>query len=337
MHGADTVPVAGRWAVLHAVTVSTGGPVDSQRTGRDGRFAVRVAAVDTSASYLLSTQYEGIGYFSPPIMPDSLRAPLAPLLVYDTSSIAPPIVVQERHVLVEAPGPEGARRAVELLVLANRGRLTRVSPDSATPTWSGTIPPEAEGFELGLSDFPADAVEVRGETLSVYAPIPPGERQILAGYLLPAGVERFDVPVDQPVGRLDVLLEDSAATLEGRALPLVGMENLNGRPLRRFGGDSVPAGTTISIVFPGRGMVPGTIMVWILVPLAAALLVLGMVWWWRRGGGEGGDSIDPPRLAAEIAALDAAYRGREDAEYRRRRADLKRRLEAALAARRPSG
>jgi hypothetical protein len=331
VHGNDTVAVAGQWAVLHAVTLTTGGPVDSQRTDRAGRYALRVAAVDTSASYLLSVEYDGIGYFSPPIPPDSLRAAHAPLLVYDTSSTGPPIVLQERHVLVEAPGPEGARRAVELLVLANRGRLTRVSPDSTTPTWQGTMPPGAEGFELGLSDFPADAIEVRGETLRVYAPIPPGERQILAGYLLPAGIGAFDVPVDQPVGRLDLLLGDSTATLAGAALPLIGMDNLGGQPLRRFGGDSVPAGATISIRFPSRARAPGTVLVWILVPLMAALMVLGVVVWWRRPNGAAEPAADPTVLAAEIAALDAAYRGREDAEYRRRRAELKQRLEAALA------
>ena len=58
--------------------------------------------------------------------------------------------------------------------------------------------------------------------------------------------------------------------------------------------------------------------------------------WWRRSAGGLPATDDPTSLAAEIAALDAAWNGREDAEYERRRAELKRRLEAALASRRPA-
>lgn len=331
---ADTVPVAGRWVVLHAVTLTAGGPVDSQRTDGAGRFALRIGAPDTLANYLVSVEHQGIGYFSPPIRPESLSVgPLAPLFVYDTSSSAPTVALQELHVLVEAPTGEGGRRVVQLFVLANRGGLTRVARDSTGATWAGAIPSAAEEFELGLSDFSPDAVEIDGDTLRVFAPIPPGERQILAGYLLPPGIATLDVPVDQPIGRVSLLLGDSTASVAGTSIPLLGVEELGGAPLRRFAADSVAAGTPLSIRFPRSPRTAGSLLVWLLVPLTAAALVGGIVVWWRRSAGGVVVTDDPSTLAAEIAALDAAWRGNEDAEYRRRRAELKQRLEAALASR----
>jgi len=337
IHAADTTPVAGRWAILHGVTLTTGGPVDSQRTDGAGRFTLRIAAPDTLANYLVSVEHQGIGYFSPPIRPESLSVgPLAPLFVYDTSSSAPTIALQELHVLVEAPTAEGGRRVVQLFVLANRGEFTRVAGDSGGATWTGAIPAAAEGFELGLSDFSPEAVEVDGDTLRVFAPIPPGERQILAGYLLVPGIEALGVPIDQPIGRVSILLGDSAATIVGPSMPLLGVEDLGGTPLRRFGADSVAAGTALSIRFPRRARTAGSLLVWLLVPLAGAAMVGVILVWWRRSAGGLPATDDPTSLAAEIAALDAAWNGREDAEYERRRAELKRRLEAALASRRPA-
>ena len=337
VHGADTVPVPGRWVVLHAVTLTTGGPVDSQRTDGAGRFTLRVASPDTLANYLVSVEHQGIGYFSPPVRAESLSVGrLAPILVYDTSSSAPAVVLQELHVLVEAPGAEGGRRVVQLLVLANRGTLTRVARDSTGPTWEGAIPSAAEDFELGLSDFSPDAIEVRRDTLRVFAPIPPGERQILAGYVLPPGITAVTVPIDQPIGRVSILLGDSAATIEGVSMPLLGVEELGGTPLRRFGLDSAAADTPVTIRFPRRPRTAGSLLVWLLVPLTAATMVAGMVLWWRRSSGPVVVPDDPAILAAEIAALDAACMGREDDDYRRRRAELKRRLQAALASRGPA-
>jgi hypothetical protein len=333
----DTIPVPGRWVILHAVTLTTGGPIDSQRTDGAGRYALRVAAPDTLANYLVSVEHQGIGYFSPPIRPESLRVGrLDPLFVYDTSSSAPMVTLQELHVLVEAPTAEGGRRVVQLFVLANRGSLTRVARDSTGATWQGAIPSTAQGFELGLSDFSPDAVEIDGDTLRVFAPIPPGERQILAGYLLNPGIAALVVPIDQPIGRVSILLGDSAATVAGASVPLLGVEELGGTPLRRFGADSVAAGTPVSIRFPRRPRPAGSLLVWLLVPLTAAAMVVVILVWRRRSAGAPVASADPATLAAEIAALDAAWKGSEDAEYRRRRAELMQRLEAALASRGPA-
>ncbi len=224
---------------------------------------------------------------------------------------------------------------MQLFVLANRGELTRVAGDSVA-TWAGAIPAAAEAFELGLSDFSPEAVTIDGDTLRVFAPIPPGEKNILAGYLLAPGIETLGVPIDQPIGRVSILLGDSAAVVEGTSMPLLGIEELGGTPVRRFGLDSVAAGTPVTIRFPRRSRTGGSLLVWLLVPLAAAAMAAGMAIWWRRSPAAPAVPDDPAVLAAEIATLDAASRGREDDDYRRRRAELLRRLQATLARRGPA-
>ncbi len=331
----DTTGVPGTWAVLHEVTLTTGGPIDSQRTDASGRYRLRVVTLDTSANYLVSVEHLGIGYFSQPILPESLPiGELAPLLVYDTSATEPTIRTAERHVLVRAPNADGQRRVVELFVLANRGHSVRLAPDSVTPLWQATVPDVAQKVELGLSDLAADAIEIDGGQVRVFAPIVPGERELLVGYLIPAGIEEISVHVGEPVDALSVLLGDSTAVLVENPLPLRGVEELDAQPLRRYGGDSVPAGTVLRIQFP-TDAAPLPVL-WIVVPLAALAMLAGVVIVVRRSGTPtvaGDERASPAVLAAEIAALDATWKGRENDEYRRRRAGLKARLAAALAAR----
>lgn len=331
----DTTGSAGRWVVLHEVTLTTGGPVDSQRTDRDGRFRLRAASLDTAANYLVSVDHQGIGYFSEPIRPDSLPVGELPALyVFDTSSTAPPVRTAERHILVRTPAADGSRRVVELFVLANRGERVRISVDSLTPVWAASLSAAATNVEVGLSDLAGDAIEVADGRLRVFAPVVPGERELLVSYVLPADIEDFTIPVDGPVDLLSVLLGDSTATVAEPTLPMRGVDELEGQPLRRYGQDSIPAGTSVRIAFRvGTGSVP---WLWIVVPLAALALIGGLVLSLRRSGATvPGDvpSGDPAVLAAEIAALDAHRREMTDEDYRVRRAALKARLEAALAAR----
>jgi hypothetical protein len=323
--------------VLHEVTLTSGGPVDSQRTDPAGRFSLRAATRDTAANYLVSVDHQGIGYFSEPIRPDSLPiSELPPLLVFDTSAVTPPVRTAERHVLVRTPTADGSRRVVELFVLANRGDQVRITADTATPVWETALPGAAEDVELGLSDLAADAIDVSNGRLRVFAPIVPGERELLVGYVLPAGIEEFTVPLDQPVDLLSVLLGDSTAALAAPPLPMRGVEELEGQPLRRYGQDSIAAGTTVRIRFRAGGR--ALPWLWVVVPLAALALLAGLVLALRRSASPVPDEIvsaDPAVLAAEIAALDAMREEIDDEAYRSRRTALKARLEAALAVRKP--
>ena len=328
----DTNALSGRWVVLHAVALDGGAPVDSVRTDGAGQFTFRVSALDTLASYLVSTEHHSIGYFSDPFRPsvDALHT-VPPVVVFDTSSTTPVIQLAERHLLVHQREPDGTRRIIELFVLANRGTETRIAPTAAQPTWVGRIPDEALQFEVGLSDMSEEAILQVGNAIQVVAPIPPGEREMLVSYLLPRGASELQVPIDQSVEQLAVLLGDSTASVLSDLLTLAGVDDLDGTPLQRYEAQDVDAGTAVLLRF-GREPVAPTAFLWLLVPVVAAAFVFGFVRWRTQHGTQpiAASTADPTMLATEIAALDAAYAGKQDDEYQARRAELKERLSKLL-------
>jgi hypothetical protein len=341
--GAPGTPLAGAWVTLHEVTVSGGGPIDSVRSDREGRFRVRVAATDTAALYMVSTAFRGITYFSEAILPRNWRDTIPPLEVYDTSSTTPPIGVEQRHVVVRRGGEGGGRAVLEIVTLMNRGDRTRISPDSAIPVWSGLLPRGAAAFLVGESDVSAEAVERRGDSVVVTAPIPPGRKQVVFTYTLPAGRTELAVPLDQPTERLLVLLEDTAATLTEGPLVRRGTEVFDETPFALFDG-VVPAGGGQAVFRLSRpGITAQTLAVGV-AALAAVLLVLAVPLLLRRRAVAAPVPVaddTPEALARAIAALDAAFEASDrspaaEAAYRGRRAALKGRLTAALARKRPA-
>lgn len=338
--GADSIPVVGRTVILHRVSLVEAGPVDSGVTDRSGRYTLRDAARDTTANYVVSVEHDGIAYFSEPL--DSASQPnasAAPLFVYDTSSTTPPIILRERHLVIRAPSEDGSRRVIELLVLENRGVTTRVAADTSQPVWEGAIPPVALQFQVGESDMSAEAVSRRDDAVAVTAPIPPGDRQLLVSYVIPSTARALPIPIDQPIERFNVLLEDTAAAVEGPVI-LQGMEELEQLSFRRYAAQNIGAQTNVTVRFVTTSSTPSELW-WIIVPLVVLTLVIGFLAWWRRTGSlpvSASPSTDPDTLAAQIAALDKAFEARsDDPDYRERRAALKRLLVEVLRRARGAG
>ena len=329
--GADTTALRDRWVLFHSITLEGGTPLDSARSDRRGRYTFRIAERDSLAAYLVSVEHQGIGYFSEGVRPEVGAFDTLPtLLVYDTSSTSPPIELAERHVLVRQAEADGSRRVVELFVLANRGSDTRIAGSDSGPVWVGRIPRSALEFEIGLSDMSEEAIQRIGDTLAVFSAIPPGERQLLVGYLLPRGARELVVPVDQRVDQFALLLEDSAATVMSGDLAATGLVDLGGTPVRRFEAQDLQAGAAVTIQFP-RSFAPTTAVLWFVVPLIAlGLVVVFYRWRQRQPAPERAADDDPASLAAEIAALDAAHANAQTVAYRKQRAELKSRLQRAL-------
>ncbi len=328
----DSVPVAGRFATLHRVSIGEAGPVDSALTDAAGKYLLRATVLDTIANYVVSVEHDGIAYFTEPL--HTFGAPTAeaePLLVYDTSTTDPPIILRERHVVVRSVGEQNARRVIELLVLVNGGSKTRVVSDTTGAVWQGAIPHTAAEFQVGESDMSAEAVVRRDNAVVVTAPIPPGERQLLVSYLIPRSEREVRIPIDQPIERFNVMLEDTAAAVEG-PLMMQGVEELDELTFRRYSANNIGEQSRIVVRFAAEGRSAAEFW-WIIVPLAAIFLIGALVMYWRRA--QPVPAIHGPLpadvLAAQIATLDAQYQERQnDPEYQKRREALKARLVEAL-------
>lgn len=340
----DTAPLAGAWVVLHQVVLSGGQPVDSGRTDAAGAYYLHAPVRDTTAIYLASVEHRGINYFSSAVRAvEFTMDTAATLFVFDTTSVGPAITVAQKHVVVRSPEANGSRSVLELLVLHNRGQLARVVGDSAVPVWRGALPEGATNLEVGESDVSRDAVVARGDTVMLFAPVPPGEKQLVYAYTIPSGRRTLNIPVDQPVERLQVLLEDTLAQVESSGLQRFADEQMEGVTFARYEGAATAAGGPVGVRFPSGGT-SAMAMWWIPVALAGLAMGAALVVWLRRGPRPVVVVDDPNVLAARIAALDEEFEARagqatpgERAAYGSQRSELKARLSALLAERRPRG
>ena len=334
----DSLPVAGGAVVLHEVTIQSGRPVDSATTNRLGEYRLTAPVRDTAAGYVVSVEHDGIGYFSEPLSARDRAADSASaIVVYDTSYGRPEILLTERHLIVRAIDDDGMRRVIELLVLSNRGNLTRITDDTTQPVWQGALPSKAVQFEVGQSDLSPQTIYRNGAFVAVTAPLPPGDKQVLVAYLIPGSVEQLTIPVDQPVVGMNLMLEDLNATVLAERFEPRGTEELEGISFLRYGATALPAGTTVRIQFPDRPFAL-TELWWLVVPLAALSLVGVLVWWLRRQPVPVATQADSNGLALQISQLDREFEARaahasraEKQAYRQQRAELKARLSDMLA------
>jgi hypothetical protein len=272
--GPNGTPLAGRWVVLHQVTSGGGGPVDSVRTDAAGRWRLRARLVDTMAIYIASALHDGLAYFSPPLRVQAGKAVTADaLVVYDTSSSGPGIVLQRRLVTIAGAGEDGSREVLELLELGYEGQQTRVAPDTVRPVWTVSIPDAAVQFEVQTGDFSPDAVTRRGDSVLLFAPVQPGRnRQLSYRYVLPASsAGTVIIPIDQPTHELDLLLEDTVAAVNAPGLTGGGVEQIETRRFAGYRADSLPAGAPVSIVFPAKQFRTDRLLPLLVVAIVAVL------------------------------------------------------------------
>jgi hypothetical protein len=277
-------PVARHWVILHAMTRGGGAPIDSIRTDAAGRYTFTVRRVDTNAVYVVSTLYAGIAHFSEPVvLSGRLTADFGRLVVYDTASTGPPIQVSLRYLSVGSARRDGTHEVIEAVELVNAGARTRVSGDS-TPVWQGALPPGVVQFQVGESDVSADAVERRGDTVAVFAPIAPGgSKQLSFAYVTPDTMRALRLALDQPTGLLLLLLEDTAAAVTGPGITALPVETLEGRRFARFRAEAVPAGALVTVALPAAGWRADRLVPWV-VALVAVALAVGLAFALRRPG-----------------------------------------------------
>ena len=334
----DTVSVPGVRVLLHRVGRAEQGPIDSARADAAGRFRFRFRA-DTSAIYLLSARYRGIEYFSPPVHTNPARPDTAIRLVaYDTSTTAP-IAVEARHIVVPRPGQDGARSVLDLIVLRNGGILARVSPDSMHPTWSFRLPAGTGEMQVGESDLSPDAVVRQGDSVLVFAPLAPGDKQLTLEYAVTPVRGRLAFPVGPGGSPVNLLVEERGVGVGGGTLALADSQVIEGRSFRRWTGQ-VPPGGAVTVTWPATG---GSWRVLAALVGAVGLALALAAWRLLRRQPAALLPAGPDRLLDAIAALDARYAGREAdtpagewRAYEDERARLKAELHAALAAAEPS-
>lgn len=244
------VPVPGLWVVLHRVGSDQAAPLDSARSGPDGRFRIRYTPFGAEdAIYFVSSRYEGIAYFSPPLRADTVRGGDADVIVYSTTTDTTSLRIQGRHFVMSMP--RGSRREIaEIFELDNEGTRTVVARDSTTPIWTVHLPAESESVTVARGDIGAGAVVIQNGRAELFAPLSPGVRQMVVTYQLGAKAFPVSRPLERPVSVLEVLLEEPRAHVEGARLTEVAAASIGGRTFRRFLGQDVTGSAVMRVSAP---------------------------------------------------------------------------------------
>jgi hypothetical protein len=270
---ADSAPVVGVRVVLHRVGRNTQGPIDSTRSDNRGRFRF-VYRPDTSAFYIASGRYAGIEYFSEPL-PTNPRPAVSEirLVVYDTSSTAY-VDLEARHLVLTRPGEDGSRSLLDLVVLRNPGRFTRVAPDTVQGTWKVPLPRGTIGLQVREGDVSSQALTRTGDSLTIGAALAPGEKQLTLEYQVPSDRAAIELPLGQPGLPLNVLIEEPGVKVSGPGLVPTDSQIVQNRAFRRWTGN-VSAVGVLRIVLPGNRAAPAWLLVALVGSLAMALVAAG--------------------------------------------------------------
>jgi hypothetical protein len=252
--------------------------MDSTRSDRRGRFDFSYRP-DTASFYLASARYSGIEYFSAPLPTNPAHADTGlRIIVYDTSSTAP-VELEARHLVLTRPGEDGSRSLLDLIILRNTGRLTRVAPDTGKGTWSVPLPVGTVGLQVRESDISSEALTRAGNSLTIGAALAPGEKQLTLEYQVPAGRESVELAIARAGLPLNVLVEEPGARVVGRGMLPADSQVIQNRSFRRWTGTVTAAGP-LRILLPGGRSTPS----WLLPALVGglALALAGAGWYALR-------------------------------------------------------
>ena len=268
----EPLPVAGVQVVLHRVGTDDAGPLDSVRTGRDGRYAFRYRRSGASeAMYIVSAEHDGVAYFAPPLQDEVVTGDDAEIVVFDTTSTPLPIAVQARHVVVSAP-LESERQVLEIYELSNDTLLTVVPGARERAVWTAIVPASAHDFavpsDLGIAQ---SALQLLDGRVMLFAPFTPGLRQVAFSYRIPVDSFPLRLPIERATTALEVMLEEPTASASAPGLTESDPASVEARTFRRFVASNVPASAVLPIEAP---MPPPDSRA---LPIAITVIAIGVV------------------------------------------------------------
>jgi len=279
----DSVPLAKATVVLHHVTRQDAGPVDSVPSDARGRYRFALRHPDSSGAYVVSVWYDSLAYVSAPVMAGG--RPLVhvdDIVAFATTVDSPPIRLARRLATVARPGDAGTREVLEILELENRGGTTRVTRDTLRPTWAGRVPDRTGQFRGGEGDISPEAIRFRHDSVVVFAPIAPGQpKQLSYAYSVAAGTRTFVLPIDQPTAEVNLLVEDTTATVRAPHLESRGTQAIEQRHFAAYSAGPLAPGDRVEIELPAGKFHPQLLLPYVIALLAAGMLV-ALVWALRR-------------------------------------------------------
>ena len=310
--------------VLHRVSSSFTGAIDTVSVDDAGRFELRIPGTAGSGSdvFFASVRYDDVLYFGDPIAEsDSVYVVRAYPSV--PAGIAAPPEVSVRNLILESAGTGRGWSVIDVFQVENKGESTVVSSKDGV-VWSHALPPGALGFRTGAGDLPASSATLARGRVEVSEPVPPGASLWVFHYQVP--FDDFDLPLEGVTGSMELLVRAGSVVGEVDGLAPAGEAEFQGELYHRFAGRGLaPAIVRVRAQASAAGL-SGARLVAVLAALGLAVVGTVVV---ARPGGMRFRSGRRALLVA-VAELDEAARAGQvgAAEHRRRRRALLERMDA---------
>lgn len=334
-------------------------------TDAEGAFRFEQVEVAEGRTFEVMATVGQTVYFSERFAPSPGQATLElPVTIYDTTTDAGAIRVEQMHTLVDFFSPSLLQIA-EIYILSNGGNLTVEEAvtlaGGQTATLRFTLPDGATDLSFEGGQLGQRFVQT-GDGFADKSGVPPGSgtSQIVVRYFLPyqSGL-RLSRSLAYPIDKLNVIVPQMGISLASDDLVWASSRQIQDeRTVDIFTGAGIRAGQSFSFELTGQPemnvvsvspefstqqpaaqptIAPKSLFIGLGLVGLGLVLLGGGVWWWRRERAKPAlaTSAESPEtdLIWAIAELDEAYEAGEISKesYIHRRSTLRAELKALLS------
>ncbi len=335
---------------LHAYDNATQAYTDSTKIDADGHFTFKQVPNAANRIFFVVTKYRDVLYGSQTVhIPAGKNTVDLPLTIYETTTDHSQLQVERLHVFAGLNGQQ-TLQVVEIYVITNNGDKTVVGDQPNAPVLEFTLPTGATHIQFEDGDFGNRYVQTDGGFGDLQPLYPQRTGQEVFAYDLPFPGKRLEIshPVPLPVAGAVIMVPQGELTVSGGKINDHGTQSdAQGTTYHVYDQASLKAGESLAFTvaranaggLSGLLKGPRTSIAIGLMAIGAALIAIAVVLTQRERAAAPTPAPapaddNPDLLMDAILALDDLYReGKlEEEAYRKRRAALKARLKAALAA-----
>ena len=331
-------------------------------TDAEGRFTFEDMLINSNVVFVASVEYDGGTYISDFQRGSNTESIDLPITVYDLTY--DPSVLSLGSLVTQVFTFEDEIQVVEIIELFNDSDRIYMGTEADDDTEDGrqtvtfTLPENAT--YLNISDTERYILSDDGRTITDTLPVLPGEPHLAhLVYSMPLSDDRAEVTqtLDYPLnGRMEVHVENGAATVEGDGIESLGSFDMGGASLDAFGKEvTAAAGDTVNFTVVSSGTRPAlattsnatsesndegrSMMATGLLVAGIGMLALSGVLMWRGRGAAAPVAVTPTasdasaeELMQDMASLDMLFEEGKinEATYHKRRDRLKQQVAEIL-------
>ncbi len=277
----DSSAVAGQAVALHYFKADAHAPQEIARTlsAGNGRYIFSIPALDTSAHYLATSEYQGVAYYSDPAHFSASARFHYDIVLFDSTHSAAGVVGLMHHLFLQDAGEGLAVR--ETRVLNNPTSKTIIDAIQDTHGHSGILRIDLASWTQEITPiagrFGSDLM-VHEHTLYDVGVFEPGNRQLSFAYQLPWQKDRalLVVEIGHPTRSVDFFVDDQGLSLQGEGLSDHGPFSIRGTAYHRYGLSDVPAGTRLQLQVVRQSVAAESLPPWLTLLATAVLLLFGI-------------------------------------------------------------